>query len=98
MPRSVLQYRDVLRRHVAGLAAKYKIASLGLFGSRVRGDERSDSDLDILVSFHEAPTLLRFIELEQELTELVGVKVDLVMREALKPQVGEHVLREVVAV
>lgn len=98
MSTSLTYYRQVLRQELPALAARHSIASLGLFGSRVRDEERAESDLDVLVSFQRAPTLFQFIALEQELTDLLGVKVDLVMRDSLKPQVGERVLREVVPV
>jgi hypothetical protein len=80
------------------LAARYGVASLGLFGSFVRRENGQDSDLDILVSFAHAPGLLRFVELENYLTDLLGLKVDLVMRESLKPHLGQRVLSEVVPV
>jgi predicted nucleotidyltransferase len=54
--------------------------------------------LDILVTFSEMPSLLRFIELENDLSDRLGIKVDLVLREALKPAIGERVLHEVVPV
>src|SRR4051812_10107935 len=92
------RYQRLLREHLSTLAARYRVASLGLFGSYVRGTQRADSDLDILVSFHEVPSLLRLVELENHLSDLLGVKVDLVLRDALKPRIGEQVLREVVPV
>ena len=94
----VRAYQRRLREELPALAARYQVASLGLFGSYLRGTQRPDSDLDILVSFHETPTLLRLIELENHLSDLLGVKVDLVLREALKPQIGARVLQEVVPV
>ena len=53
------------------------------------------SDLDLLVRFHRTPGLIRFIELENYLSDLLGVRVDLVMAEALKPNIGQRVLAEV---
>ena len=94
----VQQYRRRLLEELPSLAARYRVSSLGLFGSYLRGTQRPDSDLDILVSFHETPTLLRLVELENHLSDLLGVKVDLVVRDSLKPRIGEHVLREVVPV
>jgi predicted nucleotidyltransferase len=64
----------------------------------VRGDERPASDLDVLVTFEESPGLLRFMELENYLSDLLGVMVDLVMRSALKPGIGERILEEAVPV
>ncbi|MEM2169145.1 MAG: nucleotidyltransferase family protein, partial [Candidatus Bathyarchaeia archaeon] len=54
------------------------------------------SDIDILVEFEEPPSLFEFMDLEDYLSKLLGLKVDLVTREALKPRIGERILREVV--
>ena len=80
------------------LSRQYKVKSLGVFGSYVRHEQSTSSDLDLLVAFDETPGLLKFIELENYLTDLVGIKIDLVMQEALKPRIGERILREVVPV
>jgi hypothetical protein len=85
-----------LRQALPFLAERYKVRSLGLFGSYVRQSQRADSDLDLLVTFREPPSLLQFIELENYLSDLLGIKVDLVMKDALKPRIGQHILREVV--
>jgi predicted nucleotidyltransferase len=91
-------FRGRLRDELPALAARYRVVSLGLFGSRLHGTERPDSDLDVLVTFAEPPSLFRLIELEDHLSDLVGVRVDLVIRDDLKPHLGERVLREVVPV
>jgi uncharacterized protein len=77
------------------LQERYDVASLGPFGSYVRGEARPESDLDILVRFRRTPGLIRFVELENCLSDLLGVSVDLVMAEALKPNIGRRVLAEV---
>jgi hypothetical protein len=91
------QYRDALRAMLPGLRDRFGVASLGLFGSRVRGDHRPDSDLDGLVPFlpGRVPGLITFCGLERVLAERLGVAVDLVHRPALRPEVGREVLREV---
>ena len=89
---------NLLRENRKGLEKKYHVSALGLFGSYVREKQTEESDLDILVSFTETPSLLTFIELENYLTDLLNIKVDLVMRDALKPKIGERILREVVPV
>jgi uncharacterized protein len=94
----IAQLRDVLRQQLPLLAEHYGVASLGLFGSYVRREAHPDSDLDILVRFHHTPGLLRFIELENYLSDLLGVRVDLVMAEALKPHIGRRILAEVMPV
>jgi predicted nucleotidyltransferase len=80
------------------LSDRYKVQELGVFGSYVRQEQRNDSDLDILVTFSEAPSLLKFIELENYLSDVFGVNVDLVMKDALKPAIGKQILKEVMRV
>lgn len=89
---------DMLRRHLSDLEERFDVQSLGVFGSYVRHEEREDSDFDILVSFRKAPSLLGFLALENHLSDLLGVKVDLVMENALKQKIGERILSEVVAI
>ncbi|MBX3015549.1 MAG: nucleotidyltransferase family protein [Caldilineaceae bacterium] len=79
------------------LRRDYSVATLSIFGSYVRDEQRVDSDLDLLVTFHEVPGLLQFVELENKLSDLLGIKVDLVMRDSLKPAIGERILHEAVA-
>ncbi len=94
----IRRYQRQLRDELPLLAERYRVASLGLFGSYLHGTQRADSDLDILVTFSELPSLLRLVELENYLSDRLGVRVDLVLRDSLKPKIGEHVLREVVPV
>jgi predicted nucleotidyltransferase len=88
----------LLKEHKSELLKTYGIREIGVFGSYVRGENRTDSDLDILVEFEEDAKmdLIRYIELEDYLSNLLGVKVDLVMKSALKPRIGKHILEEVV--
>jgi predicted nucleotidyltransferase len=92
------RYQQRLREELPALSARYQVKSLGLFGSYLHGTQRPDSDLDVLVSFSEMPSLLRLIELENYLSDLLEVRVDLVLREALKPRIGERILQDVVSV
>ena len=100
MPNQVnlAQVTQILHQQFALLVDQYQVEPLGVFGSYVRDEQSSNSDLDLLVTFHEPPSLLRFIELENYLSDLLGVKVDLVMKDALKPRIGERILDEVVTV
>ena len=85
-----------LRDQKPTLATRYKVKEIGIFGSYVRGAEQPQSDLDILIDFDEYPSLLEFVKLEDELSERLGVKVDLVMKSGLKPRIGRRILQEVV--
>ena len=95
---TIEQARQILERHLPLLRERYQVQSLGLFGSYVRQEQTPESDLDILVAFSESPGLLQFVALENHLSELLGVPVDLVMRDALKPHLGDRILQEVVSV
>ncbi len=89
-----------LREHMPELEREFGVERLGIFGSYVRGEEREDSDVDILVEFSPSADidLLDFMRLEERLSEILGKRVDLVMASALKPAIGRHVLKEVVYV
>jgi predicted nucleotidyltransferase len=78
------------------LSSRYKVKSLGIFGSYLRGESDEESDIDLLVDLEkESMTLLEFIALENRLSDLLGAKVDLVERSALKPAIGRRILEEV---
>jgi len=87
-----------LRQNLPEITQRFQVRSLLLFGSYVQGRQKKKSDLDILVEFFEPPSFFEFLALERYLSDLLGVKVDLVMKEALKPAIGNHVLREAIAV
>ncbi len=89
---------SILNKELPRLQSEFNLESLGLFGSFVRNEPRSDSDLDILVTFSEAPTLIQFVHLKNHLSDLLGIKVDLVMKKALKPRISEQILKEVVSI
>jgi len=69
-----------------------------VFGSYVRSEQNMNSDLDLLVTFKEIPSLLTFIAIENYLSDLLGIKVDLVMKDSLKPKIGQRILREAIPV
>jgi predicted nucleotidyltransferase len=92
------RFIEILREQRPKLAEQYNVATLEIFGSHVRHEENKDSDLDILVTFTKAPSLLKFIRLENQLSDLLGIRVDLVMKDSLKPAIGKNILREVVPV
>ncbi|MEJ5198066.1 MAG: nucleotidyltransferase family protein [Anaerolineae bacterium] len=90
---------NLLREHRSVLRERYRVRSLGIFGSWVRGEQTRRSDLDILVEIDDdALTLFQFVELRDYLSELLGVRVDLVERSTLKPHIEQRVLQEVVAI
>ncbi|MGB5592588.1 MAG: nucleotidyltransferase family protein [Crocosphaera sp.] len=80
------------------LREQYNIKTLGIFGSYVRGEATPNSDLDILIEFESGYRfgLLTFCHLENYLSDLLGVNVDLVMKDSLKPKIGQQILSEVI--
>ena len=88
----------ILKEHRKELAEKYKVKELGIFGSCVRDEQRKRSDVDILVEFDEVPDLLKFIELERHLERLLGRKVDLVRKQALRQELRDTILSEVITI
>jgi predicted nucleotidyltransferase len=85
-----------LKKGLPPLRDKYRIRQIGIFGSYLRGEQKRKSDLDILVDFEKTVSFFEFLALESELSRLTGKKVDLVMKTALKPGIGKHILSEVV--
>jgi predicted nucleotidyltransferase len=96
--RSLESMLKILRREVPMLAERYNVEKLEVFGSYVRSEQKKDSDLDVLVTFKEDPSLLTFIAIENYLSDLLGIKVDLVMKDSLKPRIGQQILREAIPV
>lgn len=92
------QIKQKLNQNLNQLKQHYHITQLGIFGSYIRGENTTNSDLDILVEFDSQARfgLLTFCELENHLSELLTVKVDLVMKDGLKPYIGKNILQEVV--
>ncbi|RQV95432.1 nucleotidyltransferase [bacterium] len=92
--------RRAIRGKLPELRQRYGVKSLGIFGSRVHGRQTRRSDIDLLVEFDDgAPlTLIGFVALERELSDLLRCRVDLVERETLKPAIGKRILEEVVPV
>ena len=94
----IAEIQQKLRRLYPQLRDGSHVERLQLFGSYVRGEEKAGSDLDILVNFSETPSLLEFIALENYLSDVLGVKVDLVMSQALKEPLQHIILEEAIPV
>lgn len=88
------QLLQLLTSLIPTLRERFGVRSLGVFGSWARSDARPDSDVDILVEF-ETTTFRRYMGLKFHLEDLLGRRVDLVTRAALRPRLREQVLSEV---
>ncbi|MFH1227467.1 MAG: nucleotidyltransferase family protein [Planctomycetota bacterium] len=88
--------KNALKRHEPEIRSRYGVKKIGIFGSYARNQQRPKSDLDVLIEFNKTPSLFEFMGLEEYLSGFLGVKVDLVLKRALKPFIGRQILREVV--
>ncbi len=86
---------DQLQAMQPDLKRRYPIQRLGVFGSYVRGEQRDDSDLDVLVELGDGIGLFEFVGLRLELTDALGVQVDLADKAALRRRIGQRILAEV---
>ena len=87
--------RKSLSANMAQLRKEFGLVSIGIFGSQARGTAGRSSDVDVLVEFARPIGMFRFLELEERLSKILGAKVDLVTRKALKPNIGRRILEEV---
>ncbi|OGO28834.1 MAG: nucleotidyltransferase [Chloroflexi bacterium RBG_16_52_11] len=98
--KTLTELKEILRNQEPYLAEKFGVHIIGVFGSYVRNEQRPESDLDILVELERPPkiSLIGLVELEQYLSEMLDVRVDMAIRKNLKKRIGERILREVVPV
>jgi len=93
--KTLKEIEKILKENKAILAERFKVQEIGIFGSYVRGEQKEKSDVDILVSFYEPISLLKLVSLENFLTDLTGVKIDIVPKEDIRPELKERILGEV---
>lgn len=98
MNKSLEEIKDILNKHREELRQEHKITEIGIFGSYVRGEQKKKSDLDILVEFGEPISLLDLVGAENHLKSILGMKVDLVPKKDLRPELKDIILRETVLI
>lgn len=94
--KTIKEIRNILEAHKDDLREKYSVKEIGIFGSYVRKEHKATSDLDILVSFVNHISLLKLVSLENYLNDLLNIKVDVVPKEDVRPELKEEILRETV--
>ncbi len=80
------------------LKRSYGVSRIELFGSYVRGEQRENSDLDVLIDFDREVSLLDVVGLEIFLSESLGIKADVVLRRSVRPELKEDIFSEAVSV
>ena len=98
--KSLNEIKEILEAQKDYLAAEYGVTIVGVFGSYVRGEQRRDSDVDILIELERPPriSLIGLVELEHYLSDVLGMKVDMAIKKNLRKRIGERILSEVVPV
>ena len=97
MKPSLENIKERVHEELPALREKFSVKSLAVFGSVARR-EPDPQDVDLLVEFYEAPGLFGFVALQNHLSDLLGVKVDLLTPDSLKPRVSASALKEMVPV
>jgi predicted nucleotidyltransferase len=91
------ELKEILTQHKEVLKEKFKVKNIAIFGSYVRGEQNQESDIDILVEFQE-PVGFLFIHLADYLEEILGVRVDLLTPDAIKPNRQRYIMEDLVYV
>ncbi len=97
--KSLEEIKRILQEHKPVLAKKFYVKEINLFGSYVRGEETSSSDIDILVEFKK-PIGLKIVDLKDYLEQILGTEVDVVSKKAVirKPRLWQYIKEELVSV
>lgn len=94
--KDVADIEKIIEEKREELFIKYKIKNIGIFGSYARNNAKEKSDIDLIVEFEEPVSLLGVIKAENYLTELLGIRVDLVPKEDIRKELKETILKEVI--
>ena len=89
------EIKEILQKHKDELKEQYGLKEIGIFGSYVKGEQNEERDLDILIELEKPIGFVKFMKLENALSRLIGIRVELVTKKALKPYIGQRILQEV---
>lgn len=94
MHNNLLNIKNKLRSELPKLAKVFNVKTIEIFGSYTKNVQTEKSDIDILITYTTAPSLLNFIALENHLSDLLQTKVDLIMKNSIKPRLRKSILSE----
>lgn len=86
--------KNELTKEITSFLQSYGARKIAIFGSYAKGEEKLSSDIDILVEFSERKSLLEFVGIERQLSELLGVKVDLLTEKSISPYLIDRIRKE----
>jgi len=96
--KSIEEIRNILAKHKKEVKRKYGVKMIKIFGSFIRGEQRSTSDIDILVEFEKPVSLLQIVSLENYLSDIIEIKVDVVPKNNIRKELKEDILKEAIPV
>lgn len=96
--KDLVDVKRVLRKQKQELRRDYGVEEIGVFGSFVRGEQKRGSDVDIFVEFSKTPDLFKLIGLEEKLGHTLDMKVDLVRKAGIRPELKKDILSEAVII
>jgi hypothetical protein len=96
--KSVEEIRTIIGQHGDAIAQRYGVSIVGIFGSYVRGEQRAESDIDLLAEILRPVSLLELVGAEIYLSEVLGLKVDLVPKRDVRKELLESILVEAITV
>jgi len=94
--KTIEEIKEILTDHKHELRDHFRVKELGVFGSYVRGQQKEKSDIDLLVEFERPVSLLGLVSLENHLSDLLRIKVDLVPKGDVRPELKEGIIKEVI--
>ena len=96
--KTIKEIKTILHRQNAKLKEKYGLRVVEIFGSYARGEQRSESDIDLLVEILKPISLLELVGAEIYLSEILGIKVELVPKRSVREETKKTISREAVAI
>jgi len=92
------ELKKIISEHKQGLEQKYKVKRIAIFGSYARNQQKEESDIDILVEFNEPVGLIHLVSLENYLSDILGIKTDVIPREDIRKELKDVILKEAIPV
>lgn len=87
-----------IRKKIIEILKKHRAKKISIFGSYIRGDAKPESDLDVIVEFNEPKGLIKFVGIENELSEILGIKVDLLTESAISLYLINDIKKEAIVI
>ncbi len=96
--KNINEIKGILSKYKSNLREKYGVIEIEIFGSYVRNAQKESSDVDILVEFEKPISLLKIVSLENYLSDLIEIKVDVVPKKNIRAEVKRFILKGAIPV